>query len=412
MEWSPKQDEALLRVNQWLKSGDSQVFHLFGYAGTGKTTLARHLAEGVEGRVLFGAFTGKAAHVLRNKGCEGATTIHKMIYHSREKSKTLINRLYEELDKLTFELKSEGCTQHVINHHPKVLDIKKTIADEESQSDKPFFVLNHDSEVKDSKLVIIDECSMVDNKMGSDLLSFGTKVLVLGDPAQLPPVGGDGYFTKDVEPDIMLEEIHRQAQESPIIRMATEVRNGNSLRLGDWGDGCHVYPTGTKLDHEKMMSFDQVLVGKNKTRRASNMKFRHLFGFEGKYPVVGDKIVCLRNNHELGLLNGAIFNVTGVDGVMDAKVHMSIAPEESILSIDVASHEHYFLGTEDQLKWFEKSEADSFDYGYALTCHKAQGSQWKEVCIFDESYCFRSDKNKWLYTAITRASDSVTIVRM
>lgn len=413
MQFSPTQDAALKKVHSWLNDPSaSQVFHLFGFAGTGKTTLAKHFAEGVEGQVLFGAFTGKAAHVLRSKGCEGATTIHQMIYHSRDKSKQLLERLWEELDKLRYELKVEGKTTEQIEAHPKVMELVKTIEEEESQSDQPFFVLNHDSDVKEAKLVVIDECSMVDNQMGSDLLSFGTKVLVLGDPAQLPPVGGEGYFTKNVEPDVMLSEIHRQAGESPIIRMATEVRNGNPLQLGDWGDGCFVHPTGTKLDPERMLAFDQTIVGKNVTRKAVNQRFRGLLGHSEEYPMVGDKIVCLRNNHELGLLNGAIFYVTGLDGVMDQKVHMSVRPEDGRVSIEVSAHEHYFLGTDDQLKWFEKGEAQSFDYGYALTCHKAQGSQWKDVCVFDQSFIFRTDRWKWLYTAITRASDSVTVVRM
>jgi len=82
MAWSPQQDEALVAVAAWLKRGEPQLFRLFGYAGTGKTTLAKHIAEGVEGEVAFGAFTGKAASVLRAKGCSEASTIHSMIYRT------------------------------------------------------------------------------------------------------------------------------------------------------------------------------------------------------------------------------------------------------------------------------------------------------------------------------------------
>jgi len=413
MEWSRNQQVALSKVDRWLKDPTApQVFHLFGYAGTGKTTLARHFAEGVSGQVMFGAFTGKAAHVLQSKGCVGATTIHKMIYHSRDKNTELLVRLSDTLEKLVHDLKGEGATDAVLNNHPKVNELKQDIKKLEENAHEPFFVLNTDSDVKRASLVVIDECSMVDAKMGSDLLSFGTKVLVLGDPAQLPPVGGAGYFTEGVEPDVMLHEIHRQAQESPIIRMATNVRGERPLPLGDWGDGCWVHPQGHKIDQERILAYDQVIVGKNATRRMTNTRFRTMNNYPGKLPVVGDKIVCLKNNHELGLLNGAIFHVTGVDGIMDKKVHMSITPEDSITSIDVAAHEHYFLGTENDLPWFEKGEAQSFDFGYALTCHKAQGSQWRDICVFDQSGIFRQDRWKWLYTAITRASESVTIVRM
>src|SRR5882757_5485782 len=87
--FSPEQDAALKAVAAWLKAKPGRgntppVFRLFGYAGSGKSTLAKHLAEGVEGKVLFAAFTGKAALVMRRKGCEGASTIHSLIYRPLE----------------------------------------------------------------------------------------------------------------------------------------------------------------------------------------------------------------------------------------------------------------------------------------------------------------------------------------
>src|SRR5262252_10348710 len=87
--FSPHQDAALRAVAGWLKSKPGrgrtpQVFRLFGYAGTGKTTLAKHVAEGVDGKVVFAAFTGKAALVMRRKGCAGASTIHSLIYKPPE----------------------------------------------------------------------------------------------------------------------------------------------------------------------------------------------------------------------------------------------------------------------------------------------------------------------------------------
>src|SRR5688572_1511980 len=186
VDLSPQQDAALLAVSRWLKTGRPQVFRLFGYAGTGKTTLARRIADDAGGEVLFAAFTGKAAQVMRNKGCRNARTIHSLIYRPRG----------EKPEKETGEL-------------------------------QPAFALNRTSEVRKAKLVIIDECSMVDEKLGRDLLSFGTPILVLGDPGQLPPVkageGGGGYFT-EAEPDVMLTEIHRQARENPIIALAQTVR--------------------------------------------------------------------------------------------------------------------------------------------------------------------------------------------
>ena len=176
------------RGRPWLKAGDPQVFRLFGYAGTGKTTLARHLAEHVDGETAFGAFTGKAALVLRSKGCKDARTIHSMIYRPKD-----------------------------------------------VETEEPSFVLTRTRPAAAASLIVIDECSMVDEELGRDLLSFGKKVLVLGDPAQLPPVKGGGYFT-EAEPDVMLTEVHRQAADNPIIRLSMDVREGRRLARGDYGD--------------------------------------------------------------------------------------------------------------------------------------------------------------------------------
>lgn len=411
MKFSPQQEEALQKVKRWLNSGSQQVFHMFGYAGTGKTTLAKHIANNASGNVLFAAYTGKAAHVLRSKGCRDAQTIHSLIYHSRDKSKARLIDLEGELDDLKRELRKSTSNEKFIEDHQEVKKLLKEIKKERENSQQPSFILNPDSILKEADLLIIDECSMVDSRMGEDLMSFGRPILVLGDPAQLPPVGGSGFFTENVQPDVMLTDIHRQAEESPIIRMATKVRNGGVLDIGDYGDGCSVLPVGSKMDTDRTLSFDQIIVGKNATRKNVNKRIRYLKGIEDKYPVIGDRIVCLRNNHDLGLLNGAIFEVIDVEGTMDSKVFMSIMPEDSATSITVSAHEHHFLGTEDQLHWFEKSEANEFTYGYALTCHKSQGSQWKNICIMDESYCFRKHQKRWLYTAITRAAETVTIIK-
>ena len=166
--FTPHQDQALSAVADWLKAkpgrgGTPQVFRLFGYAGTGKTTLARHIADGVSGNVKFAAFTGKAALVMRNKGCDNASTIHSLIYRTRE-----------------------------------------------SGEEQPSFELWDDAPASKAKLIVIDECSMVDAELGRDLMSFDCPLLVLGDPAQLPPIQGGGFFT-DADPDAMLTEVHRQA---------------------------------------------------------------------------------------------------------------------------------------------------------------------------------------------------------
>ena len=162
--------------------------------------------------------------VMRSKGCAGASTIHSLIYRPRE-----------------------------------------------SGDETPSFELWDDAPASKAKLIVIDECSMVDAELGRDLMSFGVPLLVLGDPAQLPPIQGGGFFT-DAEPDAMLTEVHRQAQDDPIVRLSMDIRAGNRLVPGDYGETQVV--TRDDLDPQRVLDADQVLVGRNATRRAYNTRMR------------------------------------------------------------------------------------------------------------------------------------------
>ncbi|MEO0329178.1 MAG: ATP-dependent RecD-like DNA helicase [Pseudomonadota bacterium] len=375
MKFSPQQDQALVDVERWLKAGDRQVFRLFGYAGTGKTTLARHLAEGVDGDVLFAAFTGKAAQVLRSRGASNASTIHSLIYRPRG---------------------------------------EETVEDEETGKTEvlPMFSLNRQSALSKAALIIIDECSMVDEQLGRDLLSFGTPVLVLGDPGQLPPVSGGGFFTEH-EPDVLLEEIHRQALDNPIVELARQVRSGNSVMIGDYGDTTKVIPK-SQVDADLVLTADQVLVGINRTRRRYNERLRQLKEFEGPLPASGDKLVCLRNDPQKGLLNGSLWQVTSAARTVKQSMNVLIRAEDEGVerySAKVKLLKAAFEEPEREIPWQIKRRHDDFDYGYALTVHKAQGSQWDNVVLFDESYAFREHRDRWLYTAITRAANTLTVVK-
>lgn len=402
--WSPQQDRALSQVNEWLNNTDKQVFRLFGYAGTGKTTMAKALAEGVQGETLFGAFTGKAAHVLRQKGCP-ASTIHQLIYHSKEKGQLNLKTLEASLVARGEALKGLGFTPERFPEDKGYRDIQRRIQEERKNLARPAFSLNPDSKVKDAALVVIDECSMVDGTMGQDLLSFGTKVLVLGDPAQLPPVKGEGFFT-NAQPDIMLDEIHRQAADNPIIAMATKVRKGEALKLGHYGESRVMLKSD--MDKQIALSADQILVGRNKTRVLYNERMRELYGYTGRVPNTGERLVCLRNDHEVGLLNGAIWFVDACQELDDPDtVLMNI--RDGDITAEVTAWTHHFQGRE--LPYFGRQDAQEFTYGYTLTCHKSQGSQWDDVLVFDESGAFRESADKWLYTAITRAASKVTVVR-
>lgn len=375
MEFSPQQDDALKAVDRWLKAGRSPLFRLFGYAGTGKTTLARHFAADIEGQVQFAAFTGKAAQVLRSKGATNARTIHSLIYRPRGEE--------------AVEDETTGKT-----------------------SINPTFAINRQSPISRAKLIVVDECSMVDEQLGRDLMSFGTPILVLGDPGQLPPISGGGFFT-DAEPDFLLTEIHRQARDNPIIRLALDVREGREFMHGDYGTAQVIGRAAVTQD--LVLKADQVLVGTNRTRRRYNMRLRELKGFTADYPQAGDKLVCLRNDPAKGLLNGSLWKVmTASRETVKPGINLLVSPEEDDPDRGVAKIKLMKAAFEDpdaEIPWQQKKRFDDFDFGYALTVHKAQGSQWDEIVLFDESWAFKDTRQRWLYTAITRAAQRLTIVR-
>jgi exodeoxyribonuclease-5 len=366
MKWNNQQEKALRDVDRWFytESKHKPIYRVFGYAGTGKSTLARHFASNIDGHVCYAAFTGKAASVMRRAGCVGAKTIHSLIYKTEE----------DEKGRVTFRLN------------------------------------RNNSDLKGAALLIVDECSMVDEKIGRDLLSFGVPILVLGDPAQLPPPGGAGFFT-ECEPDNMLTEIHRQAEDNPIIHLSKLVREGNRLSKGDYGESRIV----SKIGRQTAIDADQILVGRNATRMDKNYKMRRMLGYgDGLYPVVNDKLICLKNDSSLGIYNGMMFKVDGINqqlsGPKSKFFHMSLDGEDYTHAIMVKVPKAMFSGERIPPGSWILKEGQQFDYGYAITTHKAQGSQWENVLIYDESWCFRDEWQRWLYTAITRASERVTMV--
>jgi exodeoxyribonuclease-5 len=366
MQWNSQQEPALKAANTWFyrDSKKQQIFRVFGFAGTGKTTLARHFAENIDGDVCYASFTGKAALVMRKNGCVGAKTIHSLIY------KPVVN----DQGQVSFKLNKK------------------------------------ESPVNDCALIIIDECSMVDEELAKDLLSFKKPILVLGDPAQLPPVKGAGYFT-ECKPDIMLTEIHRQAADNPIIYLANEVRNGRMPDIGQYG-GSRVVD---KVSSEEVLSADQVIVGRNATRERLNSKMRKMKGIDSDLPIKGDKLICCRNDSTLGIFNGGMFTV---EAILDKKfktnfIHMSVNSDDfdSIPPL-VKVHKSLFDYEIPKPDWKMLKGSQEFDFGYAITCHRTQGSQWKNVLIYDESWCFRDDWNRWLYTAITRAEEDIVLYKV
>ena len=375
---APQQAEAIKAIKHWYTDPKSdQVFYLAGYAGTGKSSCTHYTIDDLgldideEQDVLFGAYAGKAALVMRRNGMINASTIHRLIYTPVED---------QETGKVSFILKYDESPLH------------------------------------DTKLVVLDECSMIDSKMKADLLSFGKKVLVLGDPGQLDPINGPPAFTK---PNVFLTDIHRQAQDSPIILVSMLARLGEPLPYGDYGDVRII--RGSEIDIDELSRAEQVITGKNATRKMLNEEIKNYLGFTNVYPdKPGAKLICLKNNHQVGLLNGMIMWTADKQKFMSKKnkfFTQSLVDDEQNLFEDLDIATAYFDGrdmTEKEENDLRRSKTiQLFDYGFCCTVHKSQGSQWDEVYVYDDGFGLwdMNLRRKFMYTAITRAAKKLVIIR-
>jgi exodeoxyribonuclease-5 len=282
---------------------------------------------------------------------------------------------------------------------------------------KPQFVLNEQSLVRDADLIVLDEVSMVGEEMANDLLAFGKPVLVLGDPGQLPPIKGAGAFT-DVEPDVMLTEVHRQAGDSAIIRLATLARQGLPIPQGQHDD--HVWKMSRRdVSPEQMLMGGQVICGMNATRRQLNNAMRQAAGFANTYPTGRDeKLICLKNRHDLGLINGMFIDLTDIQDEGPLALSAVIKTEDGDLipgrvKIYKGHYDDHVAYDRDRSRrdWRDMRGLVESDWGYAITCHKSQGSQWKNVLVYDDGLGRTpEDRARWLYTAITRAEQGLVIL--
>lgn len=387
---SDEQVAALLAIQSWyVGETRDQPFFLAGAAGTGKTTLAKHLRQALGVEPVFGAYTGKAAHVLRRKGVP-ASTVHSAIYRPTDNTE-----VRAEIERLTRKWHDQGGTDE---------QIRARLDQLEGQEGKPFFELNPASPWADADLIVLDEVSMVNTSMSKDIESFGVPVLVLGDIEQLPPIEGGGYYTRR-GPDFTLEQVHRQALESPVYALATDIRQGVPWPV-------------EKVSLAKAMEADQIIVWKNATRWNLTEKIREKMGRPAGVPVQGDKVMCLVNNKtDLGIFNGQQFTVLRCRPDTADTWALELGDDDGHVRHLLAFKEG-FQGLAGEKEMKDKRRAwrggvGAFTFAQVITCHKSQGSEWDSVYVVDQTaQMWKStaeEKRRWMYTATSRASESVTI---
>lgn len=409
------QEKAKSLIKEWFFNTDNQFFVLSGYAGTGKTFLidyvvreVLHLKAGDE--AVFVSPTGKAAANLVKNGTV-AGTVHSLIY-MRDGDEFDVDENGEIIEKQALSF------------------IKRDKIDERI------------------RLIIIDEASMVNETVLYDLLSFNVKCLFSGDGAQLPPVNGACPLLGNA--DYTLTQIVRQAKDNPIIQVATMAREGKRIPYGNYGDKVCVIGRNALSPAERKRLFlkaDQIICGRNKTRNSLNAEIRGYKGIspEEELPIEGEKLICTLNDWEkpldkderFYLVNGIIGTAKEIVPSFDDLATMEFTAdflEESVkVSFDTGiftkgEYTHLYGdravtlsdGTvvhESNFQLLRKLRAVSeevicrFEFAYAVTCHKAQGSEFNFVIVFDESWVFEEERDRWLYTAITRAKEKLLIIR-
>ena len=241
----------------------------------------------------------------------------------------------------------------------------------------------------------LDESSMISEDIGRDLLNTGAKIITCGDPGQLPPVKGQQFFHRA---DFTLSEIHRHALDSPIIRQAHAVRSGGTYTTD--GSCFRVAHDGTD---DELLNADAILCWTNRTRDYINNKARRVRGYFQAQPQPGEPLVCLKNAAQFGVFNGGVYTLLRPFLENDTQITLDVDGE--VITIPRAN----FRGIPSKLP-NGAEVVTAFDYGYAMTVHKAQGSEWDSVILIDE-YRRLEQRKEWLYTGITRAAERILVVR-
>lgn len=377
-----KQEKGLQIAVQRYKNGEPYTT-IAGFAGTGKTFLAKKIIDAIglsPLEYLVGAFTGKAAYRLQQSGFPSAQTLHKIRYN-------------------TIKIK-----EHFV-HQRRPLE-----------------------EFNGIKLILIDEISMVPNALLKDMAELGIHIIMLGDPGQLPPVGTDNGMLNT--PHIFLDEIMRQEEGNSIVQLSKMIREGETIK--PFSDNNIKMVPKDQLSTGMMLWADQILCGRNATRDNVNQIVRSELGYTEATPQVGEKIIVTNNNWEIenndgfSLINGMVGEVTFSGKVFRSDKLMGNAMGKDI-EIARLKFIPEFGGGEFSIKYdmlpfikkgqksyitnqFAKGDAriNYIDYGYCITTHKSQGSEYSKVLGIEERLNMKHHR-KWLYTMVTRASDKLVL---
>ncbi len=408
MELTSEQRYICEYIKKWFRSGDDSFLTVGGYAGTGKTTIISYIAEelrrGVSLKISFCAYTGKATAVLKRK--------------LKEYNKGMvIGEVFNQ------ESENTVSTIHGLMYRP-VTSVNKN-------GKKIIIGWEKFKGLEKKDLIIVDEASMISRSVWNDLRSYGVPILAIGDHGQLPPIGSKFNLMK--EPDLRLREVHRNSD--PIIKVADSVRktghlhvslpnydNKNVFGLNWQNQACRDLFLGVKFN-EKCIC----LCGLNSTRVDINTLIRKKLKntVEGVYP--GERVICLKNNHNLGVMNGqigtALWSLPFAKDLYTMTISMDDDHEDYMYECLVYTkcfgkdrHDDLFNFDHNKYKKHVKksecSQIDFFDYGYCTTVHKSQGSEWDKVILFVQrnSYQTDDDYKRWLYTAVTRAKEKLFII--
>ncbi|WP_333594132.1 ATP-dependent DNA helicase [Anaerospora hongkongensis] len=389
-------------AKKWWSDGNEQIFKIAGYAGTGKTYLSGMIAQELaDNRIAFCAYTGKAALVMQQRGMP-ATTIHQLIYNTETR---LVP--YED-DEGNLKLKKK-----LVTTLKECLDPKPSI-------------------------ILVDEASMVDKKIMRDLLSFDIPIIAVGDPFQLPPVSGDESDML-ADPDVTLDEIMRQGEGSAIAYLAEKIRKNRPLQEDESAPGC-IWQMPKEIirdEYQKDMFAwaDQIIAGRNATVAKVNEQARQHLGFIGKLPVPGDKLICKKNSWDTILVDGKL-----PTALVNGLIGYCTSVDQREKSESVPWRDKPIIGTEHLLNlrpvfeetaefkelkynpaalWETKQARGNlkgiiFQFGYCITCHAAQGSEWDNVLLYDDSWYDSNDpmfQARWRYTGVTRAAKRLVWLR-